>query len=160
MNNNDASCYLVVRLRGTSGLSFEINSTLNMLNLKRANWATLVPNESSMIGMLRKVEKYITWGEPDEQLLIRLVTQRGELQPGVNADKVLKEIGLSTIDELIKKILNGELGVNVLWRIYKPYFRLHPPRRGFRHKTKRPYKEAGEYGYRGKGISELVNRMI
>ncbi len=160
MSNSNVSCLLVVRLRGPSGLSTVINDTLRMLNLKRSCWATLVPNEPSVVGMLRKVEKCITWGEPDEQLLIQLLNKRGEKLQDVNAEEVLKELGVSSVEELVKKILRGEIEATALWKVYKPYFRLHPPRYGFRKSTKRPFKEGGEYGYRGQDVSELVRRMI
>ncbi|MEM3041672.1 MAG: uL30 family ribosomal protein, partial [Nitrososphaerota archaeon] len=62
MSSHDAACLLVVRLRGPSGLSAAINNTLEMLNLKRSCWATIIPNTSSMVGMLKKVERYVTWG--------------------------------------------------------------------------------------------------
>jgi len=160
MNDGNATCLLVVRLRGPSGLSAVIEDTLQMLNLKRSCWATIIPNEPSMVGMLRKVEKCITWGEPDEQLLLRLLQERGERRRDVEVEKALKELGVSSIEELVKKIVKGEMEVKALWRIYKPYFRLHPPRHGFRKSTKRPVKEGGEYGYRGQEISKLVSRMI
>jgi large subunit ribosomal protein L30 len=160
MSDGNASCFLVVRLRGPSGLSSVIENTLRMLNLKRSCWATLVPNQPSTVGMLRKVEKCITWGEPDEQLLLQLISKRGEKRQDVNPDEVLKELGTTSVEDLVKKILNGEAEIKALWRIYKPYFSLHPPRRGFRKSTKRPFKEGGEYGYRGQSISELVRRMI
>jgi large subunit ribosomal protein L30 len=41
----------------------------------------------------------------------------------------------------------------------KPLFRLHPPSKGFRGSTKKPYPE-GELGYRGEEINGLLTRMV
>lgn len=160
MSSHDAACLLVVRLRGPSGLSAAINNTLEMLNLKRSCWATIIPNTSSMVGMLKKVERYVTWGDPNEQLLTLLINTKGEAMHGVNIEEELKSLGASSIEELVKLIVEGKCESKVLWRFYKPYFRLHPPKGGFKRSTKRPFKEGGEYGYRGVEISELVKRMI
>lgn len=160
MSNHDASCLLVVRLRGSSGLSTVIKNTLEMLNLKRSCWATLIPNTSSMIGMLRKVERYVTWGEPNEELLTLLIKEKGEIRHGVDIEQELKSLNVSSLEELVKLIIEGKIEPKTLFRIYKPYFRLHTPRGGFKRSTKRPFKDGGEYGYRGAEISELVKRMI
>ena len=42
----------------------------------------------------------------------------------------------------------------------KKFFRLHPPRGGFRKGgIKRPYANGGDLGYRGEKINELIKRM-
>jgi large subunit ribosomal protein L30 len=120
MSDGNASCFLVVRLRGPSGLSSVIENTLGMLNLKRSCWATLVPNQPSIVGMLRKVEKCVTWGEPDEQLLLQLISKRGEKRQDVNPDEVLKELGSTSVEDLVKKVLNGEAEIKALWRFISP----------------------------------------
>ena len=43
----------------------------------------------------------------------------------------------------------------------KPFFRLHPPRKGFERKgIKVPFKLGGVLGYRGKEINTLIQRMV
>jgi large subunit ribosomal protein L30 len=41
----------------------------------------------------------------------------------------------------------------------QPIFKLHPPRKGFKGKTKKSFAAGGEAGYRGEKISELLKRM-
>jgi len=42
----------------------------------------------------------------------------------------------------------------------KPYFRLTPPKGGFKRTTKRAWTDGGELGYRGDEINKLLRRMI
>jgi large subunit ribosomal protein L30 len=41
-----------------------------------------------------------------------------------------------------------------------PIFRLHPPSKGFKGKTKKNFRAGGEAGYRGEAINDLVKRMV
>jgi len=152
---------LVVRIKGSVGASEEELSTLRMLNLPRANYATIVRNTSSFLGMLRKVQHYITWGEPTLKTVKRLLVKRGELDGGKKLDEEsVKALGFNSIDELAERIFSGEVTLSQLKeRGLKPFFRLHPPKKGFKHSIKRPFKDKGEFGYRGKEINNLVVRM-
>ncbi|MAE13716.1 hypothetical protein CMO92_04065 [Candidatus Woesearchaeota archaeon] len=43
----------------------------------------------------------------------------------------------------------------------KPFYRLHPPRGGFKGKgIKKTFKEGGSLGYRGEKMNELIRRML
>jgi len=52
----------VVRVRGVSGIRQDIKDTLNMLHLNRNCQATLVQNEPTNLGMLRKAKGQLAWG--------------------------------------------------------------------------------------------------
>jgi len=41
----------------------------------------------------------------------------------------------------------------------QPVFKLPPPSKGFKGKTKKSYGAGGEAGYRGEKINELIKRM-
>jgi len=71
------STFLVVRIKGSVGASEEERATLKLLNLPRANYATIVKNTPSYLGMLRKVQHYVTWGEPTLKTIKRLLIKRG-----------------------------------------------------------------------------------
>ena len=155
-----SNCLLVIRLRGSAGLPREIKDTLNMLNLRRANWATLVPDNPSIKGMLRKVSHYITWGEPEPEQLARAFSKRGELLYGLSLEEGLRRLKVNSVEELAEKLCKGELSVREFKKVFKPYIRLHPPKGGFKKSIKRPFNDGGEYGYRGKAINDLLKRMI
>ena len=68
--------YLVIRIRGTTGVKQGIASTLEMLRLNRISHAVLVDENPSYKGMLQKAKDYITWGEVDLETLTELVEKR------------------------------------------------------------------------------------
>lgn len=156
----EKKCIAVVRIRGVIGASREIKDTLKMLNLKRNYHAVLIDNRPSYLGMLNKVQNYVTWGEPSEEIVALMIKKRGRL----NGDKKLtdeyaKKLGYKSLEELAKAIYEGKIDYNKLPGI-KPFFRLHPPSKGFKGKVKKSFGTGGETGYRGEAINELLERMI
>ncbi len=149
----------VVRIRGGVDAQKTVEATLTMLRMERNNYATIFKENSSYKGMLRKVKDYVTWGEPDVETVKLLLETRGKL---VGDEKVteeaLKNLGYESIEKLAAAIVAGEVEFSQLNGI-KPFFRMHPPKKGFKRTVKRPYKDRGELGYRGEAINELVKRM-
>ena len=131
--------YAVVRIRGTIGANRQIRDTLKMLNLRKINSCTIVPDNPSYKGMLQKVKDYVTWGEVSDDILAML----------------LKRNGVENVEEAIKELKEGEK----LKNITNPCIRLAPPRKGYK-SIKKPFKLGGSAGYRGKKINELIRRMI
>lgn len=68
----------VVRIRGVTGVNTKINDTLMMLNIHRKNYCTVVPGNPSMMGMIKKVKDFVTYGEIDEETKKLLTDKRGE----------------------------------------------------------------------------------
>lgn len=58
----------VIRLRGTIRVSAPAEDTLRMLGLKHANALALFEKSSSVMGMIKKVEDYVAWGELSAEL--------------------------------------------------------------------------------------------
>ncbi len=154
----------VVRIRGRVDIKPDIRHTLDMLHLKRKFWATVVPLTPSYRGMLHKVKDYTTYGEIDRETLIQLLKARGELTTGGRLtdgwlEEHREETGFSSVEELVNAVMEGEVKLHKL-KWLKPYFRLHPPKGGFKKTTKRAWNDGGELGYRGKEINRLLRRMI
>ncbi|MCD6215900.1 MAG: uL30 family ribosomal protein [Candidatus Aenigmarchaeota archaeon] len=58
----------VIRIRGSAGKPKKILDTLNMLGLKKPNMLRLFNSDDKVIlGMVRKVKDFVTWGEVDEE---------------------------------------------------------------------------------------------
>lgn len=150
--------YLVIRVRGTTGVIGNIASTLQMLRLNRINHAVLVEENPSYKGMLQKGKDYITWGEIDTETLVELIEKRGKLVGGaaITEEYLAENTDYSSFEELANALLNSEIkpkDINM-----KPVFRLHPPRKGYegiRHSV----NEGGSLGYRGEAINDLAKRM-
>ncbi len=149
---------IVIRIRGPSGMDSETEYMLRLLNLKRANHAVLLQLNTSVRGVLRKVGSYVTWGEATPEMLVKLF-RRADPQPGVKVEEELRKLGVADYEELAEKICKGELDVGVLRRIFKPTFRLHPPRGGFKGSIKRPVGQKGVLGYAGERIGRLIEAM-
>ncbi len=60
---------LAIRLRGSCSVNEKIEDTMQMLGLKRRYSAIVVETNDVVNGMLRKVESFITWGEPNVETL-------------------------------------------------------------------------------------------
>ncbi|MCS7097636.1 MAG: 50S ribosomal protein L30 [Candidatus Methanomethyliaceae archaeon] len=149
--------YVAIRIRGRIGLHPDIAETLKRLNLNRKHNACLVPDNPSMVGMLKKASDYITWGEINRDTLILLLKKRGRLIGDKRiTEEDLNKLGVSSFEELADKILEeGKLP-----KMIKKIFRLTPPSGGFKGKITRHFGERGELGYRGEAINELLLKMI
>lgn len=158
-NRKGEKCLAVVRVRGISDIFREVKTTLKNLNLTRNCHATLIDDRPSYLGMLRKVQNYVTWGEISKEGVEILLKKRGRLA----GDKKLtnehaQQNGYKTLDDLAEAIYELKVDYNRLPNI-KPMFRLHPPKKGFKGKVKRSYQSGGVTGYRGETINDLIKRM-
>ena len=150
---------MVIRIRGGLDLPFFVEDTMKMLRVDKNNYATILIESGSYIGMLRKAKNHITWGKPSLETIKLVLEKRGRLtgdKPITN--EALKELGYESIDNLAEKLYLGELEFSQLKGI-KPFFRMHPPKKGFKKSIKRPYRDRGELGDRKETINELVSRM-
>jgi large subunit ribosomal protein L30 len=152
-------CLLAIRIRGGVNASVRDEDTLKMLRMERNNTATLLDDRPEYLGMLQRAKDYITWGEPTVETVQLILEKRGRL-PGdrpVSAE-ALSSLGYETVDKLAEALHGGEAEIQKLEGL-KPFFRLHPPSKGFKRTVKRPYRSKGELGYRGEAINELAKRM-
>jgi len=130
-----------------------------MLRVDRNNFSTLLDDRPEYTGMLQRAKDYVTWGEATAETVSLLLDKRGRMDGDHPIDsEALKALGYSSIDELASALINGEAELHKLEGM-KPFFRLRPPRKGFKRSVKRPYGSKGELGYRGESINELAKRM-
>ncbi|MCX8181569.1 MAG: 50S ribosomal protein L30 [Candidatus Methanomethyliaceae archaeon] len=149
--------FLAIRIRGITGVPPEMLDVLNRLNIPKKHSASLIPDNPSMVGMLKKVSDYITWGEISRDSLVALLKKRGRLEGNKRlTEESLKKIGFNSFEELADKILtNGKVPP-----LIKKTFRLTPPSGGFKGPITKHVNEGGELGYRGEAINQLLSRMI
>lgn len=156
--------YCVVRLRGTSGLSPDLERTLELLRVRRKFTASIY--HSSLPGireMLVKASDWAAWGELDKGALVELLRRRGRIRGNrrLTDEWARENLGLKGLEEMAEKLLAGELHYHRLEdKGVKPFFRLHPPKGGFKGTIKKHYRAGGELGYRGRAINELIMRMV
>ena len=153
-------CLAVVRIRGIINVRKEVEDTLRMLNLQRNCHATLIDDRPSFLGMLRKAQNIITWGEVSKETISLLLKKRGRtIGDKPLTDEYAKKIGYESLDDLADAIYNLKVMLKDLPGV-KPVFRLHPPRKGFKGSIKKSYRAGGEAGYRGEAINDLIRRMV
>jgi large subunit ribosomal protein L30 len=150
----------VVRIRGTISASKNVRETLKMLRLTKNNHAILIDDRSSFLGMLKTAQSFITWGEASKEVVYTLIKEKGRLVGDKKlTDEYAQKIGYKSLEELANAVFDCSVEY---WKLpnIKPYFRLHPPTKGFKGKIKKSYGIGGELGYRGEKINELIERMI
>ncbi|MBU4246409.1 MAG: uL30 family ribosomal protein [Nanoarchaeota archaeon] len=141
--------FVVLRVRGTSKLNGDVSDTLKILGLHKPHQCTFVPNNPSYLGMLKKAEGCVAWGEVTPELLEKLIEVRGK-----STDPKAKKVDAKAA---AKKILEGKIkesGIN-------PVLKLCPPKKGFARKgVLHGFGQGGELGYQKEKINELIERMI
>jgi large subunit ribosomal protein L30 len=154
------TCLAVVKVRGTISAQREARETLEMLHISRTNHAVLVVNRPAILGMLKRVQSYVTWGEISKEVLAEMLTKKGRLVGNKElTDEYLKKVGCNSINDLASAIATCKVEFLRLHDI-QPLFRLHPPTKGYKGTPKKNFRAGGEAGYRGEAINDLVKRMI
>jgi large subunit ribosomal protein L30 len=131
-----------------------------MLRLTKNNYAVLVDDRQSFLGMLSLVRDYVTYGEPSKETVTELIKQRGRLEGDKKfTEDYAQKNGYDSLDALAAAVFDCKIEY---WKMPKVQgvFRLHPPTKGFKHSIKRGYASRGELGYRGEKIDELLRRMF
>ena len=94
----ERKCFAVVKVRGTISAQREARETLDMLRLARTNNAVLVDNRPSYMGMLYRVQNYVTWGEASKETVALLLKERGRLAGGKKlTDETAEKLGYKSI---------------------------------------------------------------
>jgi large subunit ribosomal protein L30 len=130
----------VVRVRGRASVRHDIRETMKRLNLNRINNLVLIYGTKPNLGMIKKCNDFITYGEINEETFGKLA-ERKELEATKEDLKLIMEGGKRP-QELIKMPI-----------------RMHPPRRGYEG-IKSSFGNKGSLGYRGEKINALLKRMM
>ncbi len=139
----------VIRIHGMVKVKPGIKETLNRLRLRRKYSCVLINSKNkNLIGMLEKVKFYVAFGNIEKETLIKLINERGK-----SAEGNKKKISIKT-EEVSEGILKGKKLEDYK---LKPFFRLHPPRKGINSKLQYP---KGVLGNNGKEINILIERML
>ena len=154
-----ANAYLVVRIRGQADVPYWATHTMSLLKLDKKYRATILPAKENTLGMLKKVQHYVSWIELDASLAKELIDKKAR-KSGYQkiTPEDLKELGFASTDELATALSEGKATLSKL-KPLKPWFALAPPRLGFKRSTKRLYGQKGVLG-QNKELDTIVRRMI
>ncbi len=153
------NAYLVVRIKGQADCPYWATHTMTLLKLDKKYRATILPAKENTLGMLRKIQHYVSWIELDSSLAKELVDKKARksgYQKITSED--LKELGFANTDELATALADGKATLSKL-KPLKPWFALAPPVHGFKRSTKKLYGQKGILG-QNKELDTIVRRMI
>ena len=153
------SAYLVLRIRGQADIPYWATTTLKLLKLDKKFRATILPAKENTLGMLKKIQHYISWQEIDVSTTKELLDKKGR-KAGYKkiTPEDLSEIGFKTMDELASSLTEGKSTLSKL-KPLKPWFAMDPPRHGFKRSTKKLYGQKGVLGH-NKELTTIVRRMM
>jgi large subunit ribosomal protein L30 len=150
---------LVVNLHGQINSSTPVRKALNELWVAKKFSASVVTDDAQTVGMLRLCKDYVAWAPLDEGLLVQLLSKRGMASTTRTLDDaVLKGLGYKSHKELAAKMVKDQERLSAVAGVL-PYFRLAPPKGGFKRSLRRQFTEKGVLGSNPK-LDEIVRRMI
>jgi len=138
----------VIRISGEVGINKEVKETLSRLRLRRKYSCVLFDKpKKETLGMIRRVKDFVAFGEIKTETLSMLIEKRAKL-----LDKSKK------LD--VKTIVSGlESGKKPEELNIKPFFRLHPPRKGI-DSRKHFGVGKGVLGNNKDQLNKLLERML
>jgi large subunit ribosomal protein L7e len=156
----------VIRVRGIMRASPKTNKILQLLRLRQVHNGVFVRINAATSQLLKLVEPYITYGEPNLKTVRTLIYKRGYAK--VNRQRIplntndvihqtLGKYGMVCVEDLIHEIYtcgpHFKEANNFLWP-----FKLNSPLGGWTDKGTH-FNEGGDAGNREEEINKLVRRM-
>jgi len=150
---------LVLNLRGKINSTDGVRKTLGELKVERRFSATIVTDDAPTLGMLRACKDFVAWAPVDPKLLTNLLKARGMVSESKRLDQeALKSLGFKKYEDFADKIMKDGQRLSAHAGI-RPFFRLSPPRGGYKLSSRRQASEKGILGNNPR-LPELVGRMV
>ncbi|OCH92233.1 60S ribosomal protein L7 [Obba rivulosa] len=162
-----AKVYFVVRIRGVNEIAPKPRKILQLLRLLQINNGVFVKVTKATEQMLRLVEPYITYGEPNLKSVRELIYKRGygkvnkqriPLTSNAVIEEQLGKYDILSVEDLVHEIVtagpNFKQAANFLWP-----FKLSNPTGGWRTRKFKHYIQGGDFGNREKYINKLIRQM-
>ncbi|KAG8926702.1 60S ribosomal protein L7 [Tulasnella sp. 419] len=162
-----AKVYFVIRIRGVNEIAPKPRKILQLLRLLQINNGVFVKVTKATEQMLRLVEPYVTYGEPNLKTVRELIYKRGygkiDKQRIPLTDNALIESSLGkydvlSIEDLVHEIFtvgpHFKQASNFLWP-----FKLSNPTGGWKSRKFKHYISGGDQGNRESDINSLVRKM-
>ena len=163
----EAKVYFVIRIRGIIGIPPKTRKILQLLRLRQINNGVFVRINKATINMLRLVEPYVAYGQPNLKTVRELIYKRGygkinkqriALTDNALVEGTLGKFDIVCVEDLIHEIITVgprfKEANNFLWP-----FKLSSPTGGFKSKLNH-FNEGGDAGNRQEKINGLVKKML
>ncbi len=150
---------MVVNVHGAINSSTPVRKALNELRVAKKFSASVVTDDTPTVGMLRLCKDYVAWAPIEKELLTDLLKKRGRVSSVRSLDQTsLKQMGYKKHEDLAAKMVKDQVRLSAVHGVL-PFFRLAPPKGGFRRSLRRQFTEKGLLGNNPK-LEEIVRRMI
>ncbi|KZT31471.1 60S ribosomal protein L7 [Sistotremastrum suecicum HHB10207 ss-3] len=162
-----AKVYFVIRIKGINEIAPKPRKILQLLRLLQINNGVFVKVTKATEQMLRLVEPYITYGEPNLKTVRELIYKRGygkvekqriPLSSNSTIEAALGKYDILSVEDLVHEIYtagpNFKQASNFLWP-----FKLSNPTGGWRTRKFKHYVQGGDQGNREENINTLVRQM-
>ncbi|KAJ7063439.1 60S ribosomal protein L7 [Mycena amicta] len=159
--------YFVIRIRGINEIAPKPRKIMQLLRLLQINNGVFVKVTRATQQMLRLIEPYITYGEPNLKSVRELIYKRGygkvdkqriPLSNNAVIEEALGKYGILCIEDLVHEILttgpNFKQAANFLWP-----FKLSNPTGGWRTRKFKHFVQGGDFGDRETNINKLIRQM-
>ena len=131
------------------GKTYKIAETFTRMGLLRKYCCVLINEDSESIGMLKNVRDMVAYGPISEEMLVKLLKQRGRIIGNSSAR-------IENPEKIAKEIIAGKKLSDLK---IKSFFRLHSPRKGIDSKLYYGQKK-GVLGNNKEDINKLIERML
>ncbi|KAF8350582.1 60S ribosomal protein L7 [Amanita rubescens] len=159
--------YFVVRIRGINEIAPKPRKILQLLRLLQINNGVFVKVTKATQQMLRLVEPYVTYGEPNLKSIRELIYKRGygkvnKQRIPISTNTIIEEnLGkhdILCVEDLVHEIATAgphfKQASNFLWP-----FKLSNPTGGWRTRKFKHYVQGGDFGDRESSINKLIRQM-
>ena len=111
----ECKCLVAVRVRGTVSAQREVRETLELLHLTHTNHGLLIDSRPAYLGMLQRVNNYVTWGEPTKEIVSKMLQKRAKLAGGKKlTDEYIQKAGYKSFDDLAEAIVTCKVAFQKL----------------------------------------------
>ena len=110
-----AKAFLVVRICGQPDVPYWATTTMSLLKLEKKYRATIIPEKENTLGMLRKIQHYISWQEIDIETTKELLDKKAR-KSGYKkvTDEDITAVGFQSMDELASALTEGKATLSKL----------------------------------------------
>ena len=136
---------ITIRISGLVEMPGYAQETLFRMRLRKKYSAILMKENEETKNLLQAVRNFVAYGKIDAKTMEELISKRAK-----PLDNKKAKIDAKKIVEIIEKQGIDKAGI-------KPFFRLHPPRKGINSKLHYP---KGVLGDNKEDINDLVRRML
>lgn len=150
---------LVVNVHGKINSPRAVRKTLSELKVERKFTASVVSDDGPTLGALKSCKDFVAWSALDKSTLAVLLEKKGMVSERKRLDPdFLAKLGYKGFVDLADRMEREGLRLSAVEGI-RPFFRLSPPRGGFKKSTHRQFGEGGILGSNPK-LPEVVGRMF